>query len=196
MKKELILLVLYLLILSSCGKTNKLSEDDYSWMPYEGKETLVFKSNTGETDTLFILKKDTVLAYPEAQAVNGRKYELVSVFCSPNKRTELNTGRSFYLFKIQKAKDNRTELVFDLSAKNAVFYKLAAVKIDSLSKVSLTSVETTYGKYKDVYIIHPDGYAKDFLHRNNFVTKLYWSKSQGLIRYDKKDSVYWELVRY
>jgi hypothetical protein len=29
--------------------------------------------------------------------------------------------------------------------------------------------------------------------RSDFVTKVYWSKSKGLVRYDKKDGVYWEL---
>jgi hypothetical protein len=189
MKKQLICFALYSLILSACGKTSKLSKEDYSWMPYEGDETLVFKSNAGETDTIFILGKDTLFAYPEAQAIDGTKYEEVSVFCNPNGRAELSTGRSFHLFKVQKAKDNRTELVFDLAAKNAVFYRLAVVKVDSLSKVSPVSVETAYGKYDDVYIIYPDSYAKDFSDRKNYVVKLYWSKSKGLIRYEKKDSV-------
>src|SRR5690606_21156264 len=163
------------------------------WMPYKGDETLVFKSNLEETDTLFILKKDTLLAYPEAQALNGIKYEEVSIFCNHFGRNKRNAGRSYYFFKVQRAKDNRTELVFDLSAKGAVFYRISSVKIDSLSKINLVSLETSYGKYDDVYIIYPDNYAKDFYNRNDSVSKLYWSKTKGLIRYDKTAAVYWEL---
>ncbi|HMR85741.1 MAG TPA: hypothetical protein PKE30_21510 [Niabella sp.] len=195
MKKQLILFLLSLLFLVSCGQTNKLSEEDYSWMPYKGDETLVFKSNLEETDTLFILKKDTLLAYPEAQALNGIKYEEVSVFCNHFGRNNRNTGRSYYFFKVQRAKDNRTELAFDLSAEGAGFYRISSVKIDSLSNVNLVSVETSYGKYDDVYIIYPDDYGKDFYNRSNFVSKLYWSKTRGLVRYDKKGGVYWELMK-
>lgn len=195
MKKQLILFLFSVLFLVSCGQTNKLSEEDYSWMPYNGDETLVFRSNLEETDTIFFLKKDTILAYPEAQALNGTKYEVVSVFCNHFGRNNRNTGRSYYFFKVQRAKDNRTELVFDLSAKGAVFYRISSVKIDSLSKANLVSLETSYGKYDDVYIIYPDGYAKDFYNRSNFVSKLYWSKTRGLVRYDKKDGVYWELMK-
>lgn len=195
MKKQLILFLFFLSFLASCGQTNKLSKEDYTWMPYKGNETLVFKSNKGETDTTFILKKDTLLAYPEAQALNGVKYEVVSVFCNHSGRNKQSTGRSYYLFKVQRAKDNHAELVFDLSTKGAVFYRLSSVKIDSLNKINPVSLETSYGKYDDVYIIYSDDYAKDFYNRSNFVTKIYWSKSSGLIRYDKKDGIYWELLK-
>jgi hypothetical protein len=194
MKKQIILFCFSVLFLVSCGQTNRLSEEDYSWMPYNGDETLVFKSNTGETDTIFLLKKDTLWGYPDP-ALSTSKYEVAAIFCNHSGRNKQNTGRSYYFFKVQKAKDNRAELVFDLSAKGAVFYRLSSVKIDSLSKVNLVSLETSYGKYDDVFIIYPDDYAKDFDNRSNFVTKLYWSKSGGLIRYDKKDGVYWELMK-
>jgi hypothetical protein len=196
MIRQFILFLFSAFFLMSCGgQTNRLLEEDYSWMPYRGNETLVFKSSTGYTDTIFILEKDTLLAYPEAQTLNGIKYEVVSVFCNHYGQSKQNTGRSYYFFKVQKAKDNRAELVFDLSAKGAKFYRLIPIKIDSLSKVNPLSLQISSGKYDDVYVIYPDDYAKDFYSRNDYVTKLYWSKSKGLIRYDKKDSIYWELVK-
>lgn len=103
-------------------------------------------------------------------------------------------GRSYYFFKVQKAKNSRPKLDFDLSTKGAVFYRLTPVMIDSLNKIAPTTLQTSYGKYGDIYIIHPDEYGNDFYDRDDFVTKLYWSKSEGLIRYDKKDGVYWELM--
>lgn len=64
-----------------------------------------------------------------------------------------------------------------------------------LNKVNPVSFRTSYGQYNDIYIIGYDDYANDFYNRSNFVTKIYWSKSEGLIRYDKKDGVYWELMK-
>ena len=179
----------------SCGQTNRLSEEDYKWMPYNGNETLVFKSNTGDTDTVFLLKKDTLLAYPEAQSLNGIKYEVVSIFCKHSNIDKQGSGRSYYLFKVQKAKDNRAEMIFDLSAKSAVFYRLRSAKIDSISKEKPVTLQTSSGQYNDVYIINAEDYLGNFQLRSNFITKVYWSKSNGLIRYDKKDTVYWELLK-
>lgn len=179
----------------SCGQTNRLSEEDYLWMPYNGDETLVFKSNTGEADTIFLLKKDTGIVYAEPQAINGVKYESVSIFCNHYGKNKQGSGRSYYIYRMEKAKDNRAELVFDLSTKGVKFYRILPVKIDSLSKENPVLLETSNGQYDDIYIIYPDDYAKDFYQRSNFVTKLYWSKSNGLVRYDKKDGVYWELMK-
>jgi hypothetical protein len=33
----------------------------------------------------------------------------------------------------------------------------------------------------------------NFYQRSNYITKVYWSKSQGIVRFDKKDN-YWELI--
>jgi len=198
MKKQLILCTCSLFFLLSCERLNKLSGEDYSWMPYKGDETLVFKSNTGETDTLFLLKKDTLIAYPEAQTLNGIKYEAVSVICK-HSDSNISQDKRRYLenvfLEIGKSKDQRAELIVHLLTKDASFHTFRPIKIDSLNKVSLASLETSQKKYDDVYIIYPDDFAKDFYNRNKFVTKLYWSKSSGLIRYDKKDGVYWELER-
>lgn len=194
MKERIILLLFCTSLLTSCGQTYKLSEKDFKWMPYKGDETLVFKSNNGDTNKIFILKKDTLLAYPEAQALNGIKYEVVSVFCNHYSRDNQGKGRSYYFFELQKAKDNRTEMVFNLSFNDAEFYRLSPVKIDSLIKIKPKTIQTSYRKYDDVYIIYPDENGMYFYNRSSFVTKLYWSKSNGLIRYDKKDRVYWELT--
>src|SRR5436190_8074493 len=47
-----------LLLLTSCSKTIKLSEDDFKWIPYKGNETLVFNSSTGDADTIFLVGTD------------------------------------------------------------------------------------------------------------------------------------------
>jgi hypothetical protein len=182
-------------ILVSCGKTNTLSKKDFKWMPYIGNETLVFNSTSGDTDTFFFLKKDTILAYPEAQAGNGIKYEVVSIFCKHSDPWPPD-GKHQYLensfLNLQKATDNYAELNILLSGKDAVFYRLKGPKIDTLNNQKPLTFQTKYGKYDDVYVINADDNNK-YSNRSDFVTKVYWSKSKGLIRYDKKDSIHWEL---
>ena len=100
-----------------------------------------------------------------------------------------------YFLKIKKTMSNKAELEICLSAKDANFYRLSPIKIDSLSRVNQMPFTTSYKHYDDVYIIESEDYIGSFYKRSNYVTKLYWSRLEGLIRYDKKDGVYWELTK-
>lgn len=198
MKRQLILILFSTSAIMSCSQTNRLSEKDYEWMPYKGNETLVFKSNERDTDTIFLLKKDTAFAYAEPQAINGVKYEVVSIFCKhsdPYISGEKHRYLKNTFLRVEKSKDSHAELHILFSAKNAEFYRLSPIKIDSLSKNEPVLLKTLYGQYDDVYVINAEDYLGNLHQRSNFITKVYWSKSNGLIRYDKKDTVYWELAK-
>lgn len=157
-------------------------------MPYNGNETLVFSSNLGDTDTILFHKKDTLIAYPEAQGLNGKTYEVVSIFA------RYSDGASRRFVELEKSKDKIARLYLNLSARDAGFYRLTGLNVDSLSQQQATSLATKTKTYSDVYIIGSDD-GRSFQQRSNFVKKLYWSKSEGLIRYDKQDGVYWELKK-
>lgn len=165
-------------------------------MPYEGNETLAFRSNTGKTDTIFLLKKVTYWHYPYP-ATDLSKYQEVAVFCK-HSDPYMPEGGTRYIespfFEIKKKTNNQTELKLLLVAKDAVFYRLNAIKIDSLNRLKPLTFQTTYGRYNDVYVIQGEDYLGSFRQRSNFVTQIYWSKSKGLVRYNKKDTVFWELV--
>ena len=165
-------------------------------MPYKGNETLVFVSNTGDTDTIFFLNKDTLIAYPEAQAINGKTYEVVRIFCR-HTDTWPSDGKHRYLdndfVELKKSKDKKARLHFNLSAKDANFYRLTGIRIDSLAQQPFTSLATKTKTYNDVYVIDDEGWL-NFKQRSDYVAKLYWSKSEGLIRYDKQDGIFWELA--
>jgi len=196
MKNQFILFFISMILLISCGKTYKLTEEDYKWMPYRGNETLVFKSNTGDKDTIFLFKKDTMVGYFHPQT-SSDCYEVVSVF-GKHIDPDLVNGQPHYLerefFSIKKTKDEYTEMKILLSAKNAVFYRLSSIEIDSLMKANTIMIKSQFHQYDDVYIINGEDYQGNLYERSNYITKVYWSKSNGLIRYDKKDGVHWELA--
>ncbi|MEO7306643.1 MAG: hypothetical protein ABIR78_08325 [Ferruginibacter sp.] len=195
MKRQLVSFLFSVTLLISCSHTNKLSEKDYKWMPYTGNETLVFRSNAGIGDTVFLLKKDTLLGYADPLSPFGVQYEVLSVFA---KYTDPTEGEHRYFennfFQINKGKDKLAELDIFFSAADATFYRSSKIKLDSLDKENPSMLQTQHGNYYDVYVFYGEdelGYGQ----RSNFITKIYWSKSNGLIRYDKKDSVYWELAK-
>ena len=185
----------FLFLLMSCRQTEKLSQNDQTWMPYRGNETLVFKSNTGLSDTIFLLRKDTLWGYPDP-ALSTSKYEELAIFC---KHTDSysNEGEHHYLknyfMKIKKAMSGHAEIIIYLSGRHAEFYRLSLIKLDSLNYESAISLKTSSGLYDDVYVFSGEDWLGSLQARTNYIAKLYWSKSSGLIRYDKKDSVYWEL---
>jgi hypothetical protein len=184
------------LFMNSCARTYKLSEHDYNWMPYSGNETLVFKSNTGRLDTIFLLKKDTGYGYADQYSANSSRYSILSVFCRHT--DEVIEGKKYYsenhLLQIIKREDNDAEFNVRVYADNAWLYRRSRISIDSLEKEKPIRVVTNNRSYDDVYVINGEDHS-GYGERSNFITKAYWSKSNGLIRYDKKDSVYWELEK-
>jgi hypothetical protein len=185
------------LFFMSCESHYKLSDNDYRWFPYSGNEILVFNSNNGDADTIFFLKKDTLTAYPEAQNPFGSTFEEVSIFCRHSDPAPPDGKHRYlenYFVDLEKSKDRSARLHFNLNAKDATFYKLSGQKIDSLGKQTPITFKTRYNQYNDVYVVEDEDWL-NFKQRSNYVTKLYWSKSQGLIRYDKQNGIYWELEK-
>ena len=179
----------------SCGQKRELSKEDRSWMPYKGNETLIFNSNDTLKDTIFLLRKDTLWGYPDP-ALSLNKYEELAIFCKHTDSYSNKDKPSYlknYFMKINKTMGGRAEILIYLAAKNAKFYRISSIKLDSLSKEAVISIKTSSGSYNDVYVFSGESWLSGFQARNNYVTKVYWSKSSGLIRYDKKDGLYWEL---
>ena len=63
-----------------------------------------------------------------------------------------------------------------------------------------TTLEIDGKRNNDVLIIKADEIVKDSIggksiERPNTITKLYWSKQQGIVRYDKLDGEYWRLIK-
>jgi hypothetical protein len=165
-------------------------------MPYQGNEILVFSSNTGDIDTIFFLKKDTLWGLPDP-IFETVKYEQVAIFCrhsDPSPPDGKHRYLDNYFVKLKKSKDGNARLDLEFSAKDAWFYRLEGPRVDSLDKLRPSTLKTKFKTYDDVYIIDDIDWM-NFKQRSNYVVRAYWSKSDGLIRYDKQDSVYWELTK-
>ncbi len=184
---------LLLIVIMSCDKVNRLSVEDYTWMPYEDNQVLVFKSNLGGMDTIFLLKKDTIYGYPEAQKFNGTITE--SLMISSYRTTSHKEGYKYLkntFFSVSKNKEDRSVLTLRLTTKDVWFYTSGkSILIDDMAEQGFSTFRTAYHEYDDVLIFIGDNVYSG---RDDFVMKVYWSKSKGLIRYDKKNGVYWELV--
>lgn len=165
-------------------------------MPYEGGETLIFKSENGFYDTIFLNKKDTLFAYPEAPNPFGNTYEclIVSSLHSSPSSGQIHRYLENVFYEINADKENDGSIKIQLKTFDATFYQVSRISLDSLMKIMPLTIKTEISNYDDVYIFSGEDFLGNLYQRDDFVTKLYWSKSRGLIRYDKKDGKYWELV--
>jgi hypothetical protein len=194
-----IIVLLTFFFLYSCGKTIRLSEKDFRWIPYKGNETLVFNSNTGDTDTIFLTgtKRDTSPTDPLDMFPTNLEHYIISSTRSdpspPSGNHRYLEGSVFVELSASEKKNNAF-LSFDLTTKDSWFYgNNSSWSLKTFDTLKGDVLQTKVKTYYDIIIVTPD--TDEYIDRSNFLTKVYWSKSEGLIRFDKKDSVYWELTK-
>ena len=194
-----IIVVLTFFFLTSCGKTIRLANKDFRWIPYKGNETLVFNSNTGDTDTIFLTgtKRYTSPTDPLDMFPTNLECFIISSTRSdpsPPGGNHRYLDRSIFVELSASEQKNNSFLSFELTAKDAWYYGSnhywSSKEIDTLKGQVL---QTKLKIYHDIIVVIPD--SDEYIDRSNYLTKVYWSKSEGLIRYDKKDNVYWELTK-
>lgn len=177
------------------GCTARLSPSDFEWMPYKGYETLVFESNKGETDTLFFLKKDTSESSRGEYGVSGN-YESVDITYRSRNYRDLEGKAEYDYQSISVSGHKPAHLIIYLSTKDARYYGETWHEVDSLANVTPKKLSTSYHDYDDVYVFEPSEEDEEkYGNRSSYITKIYWSKTAGFVRYDKKGHERWELKK-
>jgi hypothetical protein len=183
------------MLLTSCGKTIRLADKDFRWIPYKGNETLVFSTNTDETDTLFLLRTERQTVPSDPLDVFPTELEHFTI-AARHSDPAPPSGNHRYLesifLELSASEYKSPYLTLQHTGKDAWFYGGQFMELKELDKIKLVSLVTKLKTYQDIVLLYPD--SDEYADRSDFITKVYWSKSEGLIRYDKKDSVYWELT--
>jgi hypothetical protein len=186
--------IFILIVLTSCGKTIRLTAKDFRWVPYKGNETLVFGSNTGDTDTIFFLgtSRQKVPSDPlDFFPTNLEHFTVAARLSDPSPPS----GNHRYLESVflELSASESPYLTLHHAGKDAWFYGGGFMYLKDLDTIKFISLATKLKTYNDIILLNPE--SNEYSDRSNFITKVYWSKSEGLIRYDKQDSVYWELAK-
>jgi hypothetical protein len=184
------------IVLTSCGKNIKLTAKDLRWIPYKGNETLVFGSNTGDTDTIFLLgtNRQTVPSDPlDVFPTNLEHFTIASRQSDPSPPSGNHRYLENEFLELSASEDKSPYLTLHHAGKDAWFYGGGFMYLKDLDTIKFISLATKLKTYNDIILLNPE--SNEYSDRSNFITKVYWSKSEGLIRYDKQDSVYWELQK-
>ncbi len=191
-----IISILVLIVLTSCGKTIRLADKDFRWIPYNGSETLVFGSNTGDTDTIFFLgtSRQTVPSDPlDAFPTNLEHFTIAARHSDPSPPSGNHRYLESAFLELSASEYESPYLTLHHTGKDAWFYGGGFMELKDLDTIKFISLATKLKTYHDIVLLNPE--SNEYSDRSDFITKVYWSKSEGLIRYDKKEAVYWELIK-
>ena len=184
-------------MLQSCGKTYKLSEEALAWQPYKVGDVLIFKSNKGEIDTIYVREinshtnpsdpLDFFPDYHQSLFVTGEiklrepKVDMMKKKYFTENINLLNLHADeespFFYFVFEKKTDT-------------LDYPTTALTLDSLKLEFKTKKKLKYGA---ILIQAKEHYDLPF---DYDLANFWWSKEYGYVRYEFKDGYYWELREF
>lgn len=198
-----LLLLFFVISLCQCRTGSTLSKSAKAWIPYTGNETLVFESNDAKRDSIFLLGPESGISRGE-QYIIQHDYEWLGIKARQANLSVYDTTvapeqqrRDNIMYTIiDLNSEGGDNISFDLVTLGARFYELPHFALSELEDRKPETLSTVYDDYDDVYILESTKGAEAAYSRfDNYVERIYWSKSQGLVRYDKKNNEYWVLKR-
>jgi len=179
----------------SCKSSYKLTTSEKAFNPYAAGDILVFKANTGETDTVFILEIERMKGPIDQLAIFPDKAEHLNVFVrhsdpSPPRGIQRYLENNF--LEIHKWNRQTATVDFDFSASSAWFYGGNGLNMTDF--LNSQKHELTIGsvKYTDIVVLNSGN--TEYRERNNFISKIYWSISKGYVKFDLFNGKTWELI--
>lgn len=176
-------------ILVSCGgkpqQQFNLSKEDYSWQPYKKNDLLVFKSNEGVLDTLRISKIEIRKMPRDPLDLLPNIIESLHVYVSDIENGE-DDKFLHEILEISSYGKDTTLLSYSLGLKKACFYN------DNNGHVESLMSGDSFKLQEKVHVMTSRDTTYNF--RDNFIDKLYWSKSKGILGYDMRKGDKWRIV--
>jgi hypothetical protein len=99
------------------------------------------------------------------------------------------------IIAMTQTKRNKARIGFGVVTNDAFFYGLKYYNIKELKSAKLGNLKTDCKIYNDILVIQPDSSNQKWSKRDHYVLRMYWSKSDGLVRYDKNNNVHYTLTK-
>ncbi|MGB6083915.1 hypothetical protein [Moheibacter sp.] len=189
------LFILSLSMFISC-KVHKISDESKEWQPYKKKDILIFKSSKGEFDTIWIKKVSFETAVNDNLSFNPNRFQTLSVTgeISLQRPYPLQRGlpiRRTFINMLSIYANDPDYLSLDFTKRlDTLRYSPTRVSIDELSKLE---VESPRFKHNSFEIKSESSPVNPNL---IYLTKYWWSKEYGYVRYEFSNGYYWELQQF
>ena len=191
--KKVIFGSILLMIFLSCNKSINLTCSDKNWQPYGVGDTLIFKSNLGDTVNVIVSDIESYSGRMGPDIVQKGVWESLKVNCTEFIGKSINKINTFELLELSSMEeDNNCSIRFKCPIKGAKIYEAQELYRKDLEEIKLKSL--TIGNLHFDDVIEYQVREKKYSDRSDFISKIYWSKSYGYVRFDLNNTGYWMLI--
>lgn len=189
MKRILAISIMMWLCCNGCSQNRtNLTDQEKKWNPYKERQLLIFGLVDGLTDTIKISSASDKIFPDGIGSLQNERLRVTALHKLPesNKSTEL-----VFLWIYAKSYKYPSGIDFEFFFNGDTFWG-RGYAFDELEKYKEISVQTRYGKFDDVLRIEDNSNRP--VDESN-ITTIYWSKSVGYVKYERKDGVSCELIK-
>jgi hypothetical protein len=179
---------IFIFVVISCG--TKIRTEDKKYIPYNGDEILIFKSNQNELDAIFLTGISKFNACYEPLSLFKPACDGRNLSC---KKSDSNSDRYLpfqSLMSISKIK-NKTYIGFSITLRHSWFYEGAYMNLIDFKKLPNFEMKIGDKIYNDVKIIKA---TNKYIESDNYVERFYWSETQGFLGLDQRNRN-WRLIK-
>jgi hypothetical protein len=164
-------------------RTKRLTEKEKQSIPYKGGETLVFKSNKSELDTIRITKISQREHPPNPGDMFWAKTtEVLRVHSD----IDCKNCDAIIMYSVENF-SSETSILYNIKINEKRYY--LSTNFKNFTKLKPNSFKISGIELDDIIII-----TRTHEKSPNRLEKLYWSKSKGIVRIEINDNYYWELL--
>ena len=181
--------VFVIVVIASCSRTYLIPEEYLDLIPYKQGDELIFRSNNGVLDTLFVVDVDSFISSNDPLGINADKEETYVVL------TKKDRSSSFVnkLLSLTATEDNGIVVKLFFVSERSHFYGKKSFTVSELNDKEVLTQKINGNLYRDIWLFQAT--EREFEERANFIERLYWSKAEGVVKYEKSNNDYWEIVR-
>ena len=200
MKKIIVILTIpILLILAVLSfKTNyRLLSADIDFNPYNIGDTLLFNSSNKEKDTLIIHSIEQRILTEKCYSFLTCVFSKLTTdswegfYVNTVKNNKNWTGKN--LLTIRAESDGRKTIHFSIYLDNAWWYGDCEENLEQIKNSNSITYNNGTQKFADVQVIISTN--KEYLKKVNYIERIYWSKSYGLVGFDKLNGDEWSVIK-
>lgn len=184
------LLVFVMLIFCVSCKKYKLTNAELKWNPYKMGDVLTFQSNQGESYRIKVSSVDRAMSRTNPYAGNfSSEHEQLIVNFTYLDQNDTDEHSLFAIGKSHKGK-GFLNFIFDLPMTMLLGEPKDILEADRWPVERKTINNKSY---TDIIVYEPLSPQENDANFP-FVTKLFWSKSKGYVRYELSTGQIWDLV--
>ena len=183
-----LLLLTVLVIHSSCKRVYTIPKESLKLIPYNSGDKLIFQSNEGTSDTLYVVDVNNFIGPNDPLGVNADEEETYEIL------VKKDTPNVFVNKLMSLTSTEKRGVIFEigLTTKESKFYGESIFSVNELEKKETLTQKINGYLYEDLWLFEATN--REYEDRDDFVEKIYWSKSRGLVRYDMSRNRFWVLV--